>query len=85
MNQMTDQEVVDYAVNLLSKVDADGTVTPEGIEFLTDNVPSSEDQQRIIQAIKDIKANEAREEAEREAEDNQGGDSEVETPAEAEA
>lgn len=58
MENMTDREVYEYAENILKFVKEDGSVSPEGIEFLVNNVPSSEDQARIVEAVKDIKANE---------------------------
>lgn len=55
---MTDVEVREYAQNVVNFIGEDGSVSQEGLDYLANNVPSSEDQQRIIAAIKDIKANE---------------------------
>ena len=52
---MTNEEVQEYAQSILGFIEEDGAVSPEGIKYLAENVPSSEDQQRIIQAIKELK------------------------------
>lgn len=76
---MTDVEVQEYAQNIVGYIGEDGAISQEGLEYLANNVPSSEDQQRIIQAIKDIKANEDQPQVET---TNEGGDAEAEAAGE---
>lgn len=81
---MTDKEVFEYAERFVSYLDENGTISKEGVDFLIENVPSLDDQERIIAAVKDIKANDDA----RETEDDQEGrpeEASAEAPAEAEA
>lgn len=55
---MNDQEMLEYATKAASFYDADkGTISDEGAEWLTANVPSAADQAKITDLIKDIVEN----------------------------
>lgn len=83
---MTDREVYEYAEKFVSHIDEAGTISKEGVEFLIENVPSLDDQERIINAVKDIKANDNQSNADQERDEGEvAGESPAEDAGQAEA
>ena len=61
---MTDEQIAEYVEKTLAHYDRDaGRLGAEGVAFLQDNIPSLEDQERVLDAlnakVKEVLASEA--------------------------